>query len=613
MKNPSVIFTYPAVSALVRNFAIIRKAEKVILFEHADHRHPALLNKYFIFLCEKLFGQAVETRTIKQTGQARFSADVVSSLHDQDFSEDPLSKWLQSFLKLPKDSRDRYVRRVSLERAFAEKAAITAINDEFQTDDVSLFRVLKLDSMPTPPNVADLAGFSFFDKLACWFISPFVLYLRVLIEFKQVRLVIKNRPERSFELVVYEIGFQHESMQNDMGPSETKNQHKKNNSSLVYVYDRETTCKFISDIWRPSGSLIDDYKAALNENGFNFYDWTDFKISLGLLTKFHIAWLRASLLAVLHLKSTSHSFNAARVIGLFARESIIFENLETKGILGFDDYSERAIIRKHVAAAHNVKALCIQHSANDGIRSGAEISTVDAHYYLTLSPFARAAFKNYWPQEAVVHYGYARLDAFYADLISRDASESPFTVLDNPGCPVVVMPLRNIWSHEHFTTRFAGASEWVKFLSVAVDRYKDSLNLYLRPKQLVGWEETIEKVGFPVANVLTDRHRVTAEYLYFADFVISNVGSGIMSECALLKTKFALFDIVESHTNMYDQLGSGFLNANADELIAQLDLLAEGKPLEIDHAKSWELFSDPYVPDRAKMIYDLVSDKHHEI
>ena len=116
----------------------------------------------------------------------------------------------------------------------------------------------------------------------------------------------------------------------------------------------------------------------------------------------------------------------------------------------------------------------------------------------------------------------------------------------------------------------------------------------------------METIGFPTENMLLDSELLTAEYLYFSDMVFCSVGSGVMSECALLETNFALFDIVNSPTDIYDHLGEGFFNATAEDMIRQLDLLASRKPMEIDHAKAKRLFSDPYNPNRSTLIYNAI-------
>lgn len=611
MNKKVAIFTYPAISALIRNFLSLRRVEKFILYRHTDQRHPEILDNLFIFFAKKLCGKSIETRAINKFHQTPFSEEVVAALHDKDFSRNTFVRWLCICIGLEKDAACRYARRVSLERAFLEKIALNAIDEEFEDCDVLLMRVTHFIPSPESMKFHAIKGFDFLTRLLCCFVTPFIIYARLLREFLSVRFSLSTTPVQDFDLIVYEVGFRHESMSTDLNLGSTKSMHNKSSSSLVYVHDRERTCQFINDIWRPPSSLVDSYKSALTEHGYNYCDWADFKISMRMLIKLHLMWVRASLVSIIYIKSFFEIFDAARVLGLFAREAIFFENVRTRGVLGFDDYSERAIIRKHVASSNNAVALCVQHSANDGIRSGPELATVDAHYYLTLAQFARESFQRYWPQNNIVHFGYPRLDSIYEELPLRSKTVNPFQHQPNPGKPIVIIALPNIRTHHTFCETIPGAANLIELLKIAHQRYQGVLNLYLRPKQLIGWEETIKIIGFPIEQMLINRKISTAEYIYAADLVVCSVGSGIMSESALLERRFALFDVVKNQTGIYDALGDGFYNETVDDMLNQFDRLATGKPLEINHIKAQSLFSDPYKPDRAKLILDLIYD--HQI
>lgn len=605
--RPIAIFTHPSISVLIRNVALLRRAETIILYQHRDQRHPAFLDTCFVYLANKLCGHLVETRTVQQFHHSPFSAEVVSALHDEDVGRYGFVRWLRSSLNLGADAACRYARRVSLERCFLHRMATEAVRAEFDARNVLFYSTTNTRLMDVSADLDFLKGLNLFDQLLGCAAAPFVFYLRLLREFSAVSFTLTNTTMGDFDLVVYEVGFRHKDMRTDLNLSNVKSMHNKNSSSLVYVHNKGRTCQFISDIWRPPHTLIASYKSALRKDGYNYCDWADFKISLRLFLKLHGIWARASLLSLLHLKSVFEVFDMARAIGLYAREFIFFENIKTAGVLGFDDYSERTIIRKHVASVHNAKSLCVQHSANDGIRSGAELATVDAHHYLTLAKFTRDSFHRYWSQDTIIQFGYPRLDEVYQELTSRSSVDTPFTGIPNPGKPIVTIALPNIRTHKTFRATIPGADDLIKFLEIAHHRYKESLNIYLRPKQMVGWEETIEIIGFPVEHLLVDRDILTAEYIYFSDLVICSVGSGIMSESALLKTNFVLFDVVKSPTDIYDDFGDGFYNETAEDMIRQLDLLANGEEMDVDHAKAQRLFSDPYNPDRAKLIFDLIA------
>lgn len=606
MSRPIAIFSYPSISSLIWNARTIRKVVSLLLFRHSSQRHPLFLDKMFIFLAKVLCAQDVQVRTISQFQQSPYSADFLASSHQNLSATDNFPRWLRKSLALEEDSSIRYFRRVSLERGITEFVIKNALQSEFADCDAFLSERIDFASFKVSTRIHQLDKPKFIIRILSCALLPITLYIRMLNECRSIHFSLSKIQPKQYDLLIYEIGYSHESMISGPDKGTYKSVHRKNNSTLLYVKDKAKTCQFLSDIWRPSQSLINDYKETLINYGYNYSDWADFKLSPWRICSLHLLWIKAWIFGVRYISTPSEVFNAARAFGLFARESIIYDNVKVRATLGFDDYSERTIVRKHVAELNESKTLCVQHSANDGIRSGPELATVAAHHYLTLSPFARDAFKDYWPQANIVLFGYPRLDLFYLDLKSRDSSHNPFNALSNPGRPIVFFTLPNIQSHEDFLTTLPGAEEWVKFLMIAVDRYKDTLNIYLRPKYMVGWEETIKKVGFPIENVVTDQNRVTSEYLIFTDLAICSVGSGVMSECGLLGVDFAVFDLVKSPTDMYDHLGRGFFNSTAEDMVGQIDLLAEGKPLEIDHIKAQNLFSDPFNPDRAQLILNLV-------
>lgn len=611
MTGTVVIFTYPSITALLRNALTIRRASSLILFKHGDQRHPDRLNKIFKSLARIITRQTVEIRTITQFKQTPYSVEVLSAFDRFSFEEDPFVAWIESSLGLSRDSAIRYSRRVSLERGFMEIAAKSAIESEFANTQVLLSRSTNFADFSNAYNVEELTGASLVSRIMSATCAPFIIYARLMREIISRPFSIAAPDSEKCDLLIYEIGYRHESMSTDENIGTTKSRHRKNNSTLVYVHDKDASFQFISDIWRPDASLINAYKSALTAHGYRYVDWADFKISMRRILQLHSLWGRTVLGAICKLKSFFAICDAARAVGLYARECIIADNVDARGTLGFDDYSERTIVRHQVARERDRKTLCVQHSANDGIRTESEITTVVADYYLTMSEFTRDAFKKYWSEESLVPFGYARLDDVLPEIMSRSASESPFINRKNAGCAVVVIALPNIRSLEHFREMLPGADEFLAFLHIASVRYKNSLNIYFRPKQLIGWEETIEMVGFARENVLLGRDTLTAEYMYFADLVICNVGSGVMSECALLRTNFAMFDFFKAPTGMYDHFGKGFFNATADDLVTQLDLLAANKPLEIDNERTQRLFSDPYNPDRPRMIHDLVMGRRN--
>lgn len=606
MTQSIVIFTYPSITGLLRNAMRLRRADKVILYRHADQRHPAFLNRSFALFAKLICRQTLEVRTITQFQQTSYSAEVLQAFDRCEFDNDPFVRWIESTLQLRQDASTRYSRRVSLERGFMEIAAKSAIGSEFPNDDVALYRSTHFADFSKLGNVSEVSDLAWVARLISAITAPAIIYARLLREFASVNFSIYAPDSKNYDLLVYEIGYRHESMSTGVDIGTTKSRHKKNNSTLVYVHDKSTSCQFISDIWRPDEPLINEYKSVLTAQGYNYVDWADFKVCVRRFVESHLLWARAALAAVYHLRSFHSIFDAARAIGLYTRESIIADNINARGTLGFDDYSERTIVRYQIARLRGRKTLCLQHSANDGIRTESEIATVLADYYLTMSEFTRDAFAAYWPEQNIIPFGYARLDDILPELLSRDEAANPFADRPNPNCPVVVIALPNIRSLEHFREILPGADEFLKFLRIATDRYKDSLNIYLRPKQLVGWKDTINQVGFPTENMLLDRDMLTAEYMYYADLVICNVGSGVMSESALLKTTFAMFDFFKAPTDIYNHFGRGFFNATADDMIKQLDLLAVGKPLEIDYKRTQDMFSDPYDPDRPKMIRNLI-------
>lgn len=603
--NSVALFAYPSLTALVRNAFLMRRVDRLILFRHDDQRHPRFLDSIFCRLAQTITGRSVEVRSMHLFTQTSDAIDAVEMIHGNPAMGSELLDWMIDAAGCERSLATRYVRRVLLERTFASIALERAAFNEFNScKDIWVFDP---GSRPHTHNIKQIKEIDPLTTVFAWISFPILSYTRLCKAFLSSAFSFTVPAGKTYLLAVYEVAFQPIANHPEEKNASTK-LHKNSNSSLAYSIGKEQTCQFMNDIWRPSQDIIDHYKAYLTENGYNYFDWAESRVSLGRLISLHRFWLVAMFHCLKHLRSFEYVFDAARMMGLYAREQIIFDNVNTSAFLAMDDYSERAIIRTHVARQRQKKTFLLQHSANDGIRSGPQITTVEADYYLTLSPFARESFKAYWQKENVIAYGYPRLDAILPVIHSRTEANSPFKNRKNSNKPVVVFALPDIRSHEQFLTALPSAKEFLKFLEIAKDRYKESLNILLRPKRDTGWEQTIEAVGFPADNILLDRDLITAEYLYFADMVYCSVGSGIMSECALLNTPFALFDFMNSPTDIYDHLGDGFFNATAENLIHQLDLLAAGKVMEINHAKTQGLFSDPYLPNRTKMISDLIFD-----
>lgn len=531
--------------------------------------------------------------------------NAVEIIHGDPAMGSELLNWMMDAAECEHSLATRYVRRILLERTFASIALERAALQEFD----SCIDIWVFCSRPgfrwDAHKIKQINGIDPLITLFAWICFPIFSYTRLCKAFLPSTFSFTIPAGKTYLLAVYEVAFQPIANLPEKQSSSIK-LHKNSNSSLAYSIGKEETCQFMNDIWRPSQDIIDHYKAYLTENGYNYFDWADSRLSLMRLISLHHLWLVACLQCLKHLRGFEYIFDAARCLGLYAREQIIFDNVNTSAFLGMDDYSERAIIRAHVARQRNKKTFLLQHSANDGIRSGPQITTAEADYYLTLSQFARESFKAYWQKENVIAYGYPRLDSILPKINSRTEADSPFKNSKNPGKPIVVFALTDIRSHEQFLTALPNAKEFLKFLEIAKDRYKESLNILLRPKRDTGWEKTMETIKFPAENILLNQDLITAEYLHFADMVYCSVGSGVMSECTLLNTPFAVFDYVKTPTDIYDDLGKGFFNATAEDLIRQLDLLAAGQPMEIDHAKAHGLFSDPYRSNRNKLIHDLI-------
>lgn len=600
------IFTYPSLTALIKNASLIKKAERLILFCHADQRHLTIFNTLFCKSASLLCSQNVEIRTIHQMGQAPFSAEAIELVRKKSDLATSLQNWAIHVIKMEPGLAIRYVHRVFLERAFVAVATHRALTKEFADCEMRAVHTGALFPDFDDATITRLNAASFIMMVLAWILSPIIFFARLWRELTSVSFSIRKPTLERYELVVYEIGFLHPNQDTNKNENAIKSMHRKSNVSLLFQYDKAICAQFMSDIWRPSIRQIDDYKKHLGIDNYHYLDWADFKITPCRLLASIKLYGNAIFNTVRHLRATESVFDAARLAGLFTREQIISDNMNTAAVLGFDDYSERSIVRTHVGRLRAIKVFLIQHSANDGIRSEAELTTATADHYLTMSQFARDAFADYWPASMIVPYGYPRLDGMLELLAQRKNLRSVFADLPNPEKPIVVFALPRFTSREHFLNTFEAASDFLDFLSIAAERYKDTLNILLRPKQLVGWESTIEPTGFPTRNLILDRDLVTAEFLAAADLVISNVGSGILSECALLKISCSQFDYRYSHTDMFDRFGKNFFLHSTDQMISLLDALVDVRPTEIDNDLIFKEFSDPYIANRNTIIRDLI-------
>lgn len=596
-QEPIAVFDAPSFVVLVAHWRKLRRCHRIILHTHINARYPAILLRVFAKTTECITGRSLEITPMYQSQQVQFSKAAIDLSHSDEDDGQTFVLWMMKAIGLPEDLAIRYHRRVSLERAFTRLAAETTASHLKNAGSIVYLSVSNWPTEHFPSaNIEMITAPKVFSQLGAALLLFIAFQARFFREIFALKWCLSLPRMETVPLVSYEMGYQHNNLTTD----EELGIRRKSFSTMPYLIDPSASGIFISDIWRAKQGHIDAYSKAMRDDGYRVFDWATFRLQpKRMLSLFYQTW-RAIVLGILYLRHWHQAFDAARFLGLLAREQIIFDNLPAKTIVCFDDYSERSIVRTFVAHKFDAKTVGIQHSANDGYRSSSELCTTYFNHYMTANQFVRDKFQAYWPSEMVEPFGVARLDSFTHEL--RSSSRAIYKSLPNSAKPIILFTLPVFTSREHFLANKPNGDEFIHLIRSAIKMYGNDLNIVLRPKGMNNLDEIADVFGCPPAQIAADLDVATPQLCKAADLVICSAGSTLMSECSILKTRFILFDFSNSPTTIYDEFGSMFFNASNDDIDRALQKISALEPLDVDYNLVFETFnSDSGVNRRDKL------------
>lgn len=581
-------FDFPAIGQLIRCRKKIKEAHDVRLVLNSDGLVPSALVRLFAWVAQKVTGRDVQIDRLSILDFNDFGPHAVT-LVENGAPADLISA-VASIGKCDTGSAARFVKRLMLEKIFVQQHVLneieTAMDDVVVITDVDLGNAYRKHA-----TVHVETGFVtrvILTSIAI--ISPFLILLNRIRSYPpRFRMNIKNA--RSF--FIQNVRFEY-----DGAPGELW-RFKRSNASTDYIYDREKCGLFITDQWAPPAEILKGYKAHLNSAGVHFEDHNDFRLSP---MTFLWAVKQAATIgshANMWARNWFYTLLALRLAGCLYREKIHLDNLRTRALLCFDDYSERHIVRTWLARDAGIQTIGMAHSANNGLWASPQLAYVLFDKYLIWNSFSRNLFADHWPEQMLVPYGYDRTDGIII--------ESPPLPLAPSKKKRVMITLPGLSNYGEDCRKFAGLDSLIKSINSLSQSTLSTLEILIRPKQPNGWGVLLPQFdGERVTPILEDKHS-TAEYMRAVDLVVATDGSGVLSECAALNVPVVIFDYFSQPKKIWDRFGSQMYNYTQQDMVSLFQKLAKNEKIDVDFELVWQELSYPFQRDRSKILKDITS------
>lgn len=591
----TIIFDFPAIGVLFRKRALIRQAGTVKLVLNSDGLVPNALVKLFQQVSKKLIGREIPLVRLHILDFNDFGPDAVDAVETGTAKAmDDVINTVAAVGQCDSTSAARFVKRVLLEKVFVQQQIIKDV-DSTGPDTIVVTDFDFADAYAGKAGVITETGLIVRTMLLLASVfAPFAILLNRLRTYPPCLGKIE-KPGRT--LAIQNVRFEHYGAPGELW------RFKRSNASTDYVYDRAECSLFITDQWKPPAEILRGYKAHLDAAKVEYDEHTDFRTSPDVLL-----WQlgRALLIAVhsaLWSRNWFYLLVSLRLGGCLYRERVHIDNLRAQSILCFDDYSERHIVRTWLARHTGTQTIGMAHSANNGLWATPQLAFILFDKYLIWNAFSRDLFADHWPPEMLVPYGYDRVDG----VVAMDA-DPPLPPTEKKRI-LITLPGFNDYSEG--CRVFPGLADLVSAINRLDDAVLGKIEILIRPKRPAGWDALSPEIaGDRVTPVIGDEHS-TAEYMRAADLVISNDGSGVLSECAVLRIPVICFDFFQCEKDIWDRFGAQMYNAVADDLIQVFSRIASGKPLDVNFERVWDDLSFPYTADRTGQLRSIVEDTDH--
>lgn len=596
MSDVVVTFDFPAISQLFLRRKSIRDARYVQLILNTDALVPSLLVRIFIMLGRRITGRDIKVIRLGILDFNRLGPESIDTIFsNQSIVTEAFVNAVANAGGGDRQSTVRFVRRLLLEKVFVQRYILNNLLSDDATNIVVTDFVVSKDLQTQTDLFVESGLFVKALLFATAIVAPFLLLIDRLRSYPPQ---LRERSGRYTSLGIQNVRFEHEGAPGELW------RFKRSNASKDYIFDHEECVLFITDQWQPPANILAGYKSYLKSAGLQYKDHSKFRTPLKtLFWMFKHAYFFA-ISSNVWSQNWFYLLVGMRLCGCMFREKIHLDNLRTKTILCFDDYSERHIVRTWLANADGCRTIGMAHSANNGLWATPQLAFVHFDRYLIWNSFSRDLYGEYWPAEMLESYGYDRIDNI--------VSSPPKRLLPPTTKKRILITLPGVQNYADGCQLLPGLRELVAAINQLDDDVIDKVEILIRPKQPVGWDVLEPEIkGKRVTPIIDDAHS-TAEYMRSADLIIGKDGSGILSECAVLRLPVVCFDYFQCPKTIYDRFGTHMNNIAAADLVDVITHVANGVPLDVDFEKVWTEFSYPYVADRTeqlRLIIDSISER----
>ena len=380
------------------------------------------------------------------------------------------------------------------------------------------------------------------------------------------------------------------------------------------VHDVNIVKLFITPYWSANKYILDSFLTRLKEKDIRYIDYRTFYYSLSHF----ISFLKFILFIGNSIKHVNLFEFEKRVIYTsffhYIDEFVNCQNLECKAFISHDDVSMRHFIRTALFRSYNTKCFGIQHSAGNGLMGAVHIAYIYFDAYFIWGKFIKKQFKNFWTGVNIIEVGYRRMDSLLDTLNDEKRKSIIFNINDLCSIDKDKWSKKNILitlpsldsSVSDFVAMYENSKEMIRYIcdfSYEIDKLA---NIVIRPKRYIS-DDFKNLVNDANKNIiLFDNFDIkTSKLILWSDIVIASNGSGVITECSLLKQKVLSFDYHGGLKPLWEEYGKHMSISKAIEVREVLHLFCNNEPLDVN----WDLIWKDLGARRSGILGELIAEQ----
>jgi hypothetical protein len=575
MKVRTVVFDFPSLMGLILNYKTIRKAENIILFNGDERilvKYGFNIIKYLIWLIGKKNVQEIQVEPYRFWCM---NPEVVDFIEKNDININ--KRLVESMCKLANASKEdvkKFIKKLQI-RPVAKKLYIRKQLEQARQNQSCL--IITDDNIY---GVYNNFNNIFEDKWAFKSLITFFMTLSATlmahwIVFSKFNLSLKRNLAEPKDLLVQVNIFGYEN--------DTRKEYRPEH----YVYDKEKVSMLIVDAWLPfSPHGVKKYQNHLKKLGISYLYYKDFSVLPHEIIHSIAIYLK-SLISISRIFRSWGEFQAYfEFLVYLIHETQYARHYNCKAILCHDDYAARHIVRTFICRKMDMLTIGTQHSSGNGLYSATTLAYVCMDKYLIWGNFYRELFNRYWNDLSIVEYGYSRIDSFLKRLEKDETLDTAKLFIPTSSKKNILITLPRIANFESFLEMLPNGIEMINFLHSIDESILSFANIYIRPKDP---KTMIEKIiNNPSLKVIYDSSCTTNELACLSDLVISSNGSGVITECSLLRKKVITFDYLGCLKDIWLKYGNQMCLTNAKEIRGTVVDFINDRKIDVNWEYLWE-------------------------